>query len=184
MPLTIVLSVGFDLSLLRARGLVLESAGYLVESASTVKGAADRFQSSDFDLVLLCHSVPRKDRDRLTSLIRASGSRTPIVSIAGNLGECDAFANATLAPKVYPPDRHIGIAGRSRYRLPLARNRGSLSPNSVLERFACAFPCLQDPRWPSAPRDAANSPTPVPQARGGVARNRAGWPESLDSAFP
>jgi CheY-like chemotaxis protein len=96
MPLTIVLSVGFDLSLLRARGLVLESAGYLVESASTVKGAADRFQSGDFDLVLLCHSVPRKDRDRLTSLIRASGSRTPIVSIAGNLGECDAFANATL----------------------------------------------------------------------------------------
>ena len=46
--------------------------------------------------VLLCHSVPRKDRDRLTSLIRASGSRTPIVSIAGDLGECDAFANATL----------------------------------------------------------------------------------------
>jgi CheY-like chemotaxis protein len=96
MPLTIVLSVGFDLSLLRARGLVLESAGYLIESASTVKGAADRFQSGDFDLVLLCHSVPRKDRGRLTSLIRASGSRTPIVSIAGNLGECDAFANATL----------------------------------------------------------------------------------------
>jgi CheY-like chemotaxis protein len=96
MPLTIVLCVGFDLSLLRARGLVLESAGYLVESVSTFKGAADRFQSGDFDLVLLCHSVPRKDRDRLTSLIRSSGSRTPIVSIAGNLGECDAFATATL----------------------------------------------------------------------------------------
>jgi CheY-like chemotaxis protein len=96
MPLTIVLCVGFDLSLLRARGLVLESAGYLVESVSTLKGAADRFQSGDFDLVLLCHSVPRKDRDRLTSLIRSSGSRTPIVSIAGNLGECDAFATATL----------------------------------------------------------------------------------------
>ena len=96
MPLIIVLSVGFDPSLLRARGLVLESAGYLVESASTVKEAADRFQSGDFDLLLLCHSVPRKDRHRLTSLIRASGSRTPIVSIAGNLGECDTFANATL----------------------------------------------------------------------------------------
>jgi len=66
MPLTIVLSVGFDPSLLRARGLVLESAGCLVESTSTVKEAADRFQSGAFDLVLLCHSVPRKDRDRLT----------------------------------------------------------------------------------------------------------------------
>ena len=65
----------------------------MVESASTVKEAADRFQSGDFDLVLLCHSVPRKDRDRLISLIRASGSRTSVVSIAENL---DILANATL----------------------------------------------------------------------------------------
>jgi CheY-like chemotaxis protein len=96
MPQTIVLAVGTDPSLLKTRSLVLQSAGYMVESASSVKEAVDRFQSGDFDLVLLCHSVPRKDRDRLTSLIRASGSLTPIVSIAGNLGECDAFATATL----------------------------------------------------------------------------------------
>src|ERR1700756_3214187 len=96
MPIIIVLSVGFDPSLLRARGLVLESAGYHVESASSLKEAVDRFQSGDFDLVLLCHSVPRKDRYRLTSFLRSSGSRTPIVSIAGTLGECDAFASATL----------------------------------------------------------------------------------------
>jgi CheY-like chemotaxis protein len=96
MPQTIVLAVGTDPSLLKTRNLVLQSAGYMVESASSVKEAVDRFQSGDFDLVLLCHSVPKKDRDRLTSLIRASGSPTPIVSIAGNLGECDAFATATL----------------------------------------------------------------------------------------
>jgi CheY-like chemotaxis protein len=96
MPQTIVLAVGTDPSLLKTRSLVLQSAGYMVESASSVKEAVDRFQSGDFDLVLQCHSVPRKDRDRLTSLIRASGSLTPIVSIAGNLGECDAFATATL----------------------------------------------------------------------------------------
>jgi CheY-like chemotaxis protein len=96
MQLTIVLAVGTDPSLLKTRSLVLQSAGYMVESASSLKEAVDRFQSGDFALVLLCHSVPRKDRDRLTSVIRASGSRTPIVSIAGNLGECDAFATATL----------------------------------------------------------------------------------------
>jgi DNA-binding response OmpR family regulator len=96
MPQTIVLAVGTDPSLLKTRSLVLQSAGYVVESALSVKEAADRFQSGDFDLVLLCHSVARKDRERLSSLIRASGSLTPIVSIAGNLGECDAFATATL----------------------------------------------------------------------------------------
>jgi CheY-like chemotaxis protein len=96
MPLTLVLSIGFDQALLKTRNLVLQSSGYVVESALSLKEAIDRFQSGDFDLVLLCHSVPRKDRDRLTAFFRLSGSHTPIVSIAGNLGECDAFANATL----------------------------------------------------------------------------------------
>ena len=50
----------------------------------------------DFDLVLLCHSVPTAERERLTRLIREPGSSTPIVSIAGGPGECDAFANATF----------------------------------------------------------------------------------------
>jgi CheY-like chemotaxis protein len=62
MPLTIVLSVGFDPALLMTRVLVLQSAGYLVEQASSVTKAIDLFQAGDFDLVLLCHSVPRKDR--------------------------------------------------------------------------------------------------------------------------
>src|SRR5258705_7523898 len=96
MPLTIVLSVGFDPSLLRPRTLVLQSAGYLVESASSLKEAVDRFQSGDFDLVLLFHSVPRKDRYRLTSVLRSSGSRIPIISIVGTLGECNSLSSATL----------------------------------------------------------------------------------------
>jgi CheY-like chemotaxis protein len=92
----IVLAIGFDLSLMTIRDLVLQSAGYAVVEASSLKEAVDHFQSGDFDLVLLCHSVPAGDRERLTSLIRASGSRIPIVSIAGSLGECDAFASSTL----------------------------------------------------------------------------------------
>ena len=96
MPLTIVLSVGPDASLLETRNIVLHSAGYLVESASSVNEAAHRFLAGDFDLVILCHSVPTRERERLTCLIRASGSRTPIISISGNLRQCDAFATATI----------------------------------------------------------------------------------------
>ena len=94
--LRIILAIGFDQSLMTIRDLVLQSAGYAVVEASSLKEAVDHFQSGDFDLVLLCHSVPAGDRERLASLIRASGSRIPIVSIAGSLGECDAFANSTL----------------------------------------------------------------------------------------
>jgi hypothetical protein len=68
----------------------------MVVSASSVKEAIDLFLAGDFDLVILCHSIPATDRERLTCLIRASGSLTPIVSIAETSGPHDAFANATL----------------------------------------------------------------------------------------
>ena len=96
MMLGMVLAVGSDPSLMAPRLLVLQSAGYVVIQAWALEEAIDHFQSGDFDLVLMCHSVPSADRERLTRLIRDSGSSTPIVSIAGCLGECDAFANATL----------------------------------------------------------------------------------------
>jgi hypothetical protein len=106
MPLTLVLSVGLDASLLETRNIVLHSAGFLVESASSLNEAAHRFLAGDFDLVILCHSVPTRERERLTCLIRASGSRTPIVSISGNLRQCDAFATATIEDG---PNLLIGI---------------------------------------------------------------------------
>jgi CheY-like chemotaxis protein len=98
MPLTMVmvLAVGLDFSLLRARNQVLQSAGYTVIPALSITEAVERFRDGDFDLVILCHSVPTKDRGRFTCLIRASGSRTPIVSISEQSPQCDAFADATL----------------------------------------------------------------------------------------
>jgi CheY-like chemotaxis protein len=96
MMLGMVLAVGFDPSSMTPRILVLQSAGYVVIKAWSLEEAVDHFQSGDFDLVLMCHSVPTADRERLARLIRASGSTIPIVSIAGSPGECDVLANATL----------------------------------------------------------------------------------------
>jgi CheY-like chemotaxis protein len=102
-----VLAVGFDSSLMTNRIPALQSAGCIVVRASSLKESIDCFQSGDFDLVMLCHSVPSTDRERLTALIRASGSKTPIVSIAGSRGECDAFVNATLEDN--PNEFVVGI---------------------------------------------------------------------------
>jgi len=96
MQLTLVLSVGLEALLLNARNLVLQSAGYIVVSATSIKEAFTLFGNGDFDLVVLCHSIPVKDRDRLIGLIRTSGSRTPVVSVSGKNGECDAFADVTI----------------------------------------------------------------------------------------
>jgi hypothetical protein len=50
----------------------------------------------DFDLVLLCHSIPSDARERLVSVIREHTSRTPIISVASFGGQFDCFADATI----------------------------------------------------------------------------------------
>ena len=82
MPLTLVLTIGLDSLSLGIRNSLLQSAGYIVVSVLSLKEAANQFLNGDFDLVLLDNSLPPKDRDRITSLIRVSGSRTPVVSVA------------------------------------------------------------------------------------------------------
>ncbi len=96
MELTLVLSVGLDPELLINRNLALQSAGYTVIRAFSLNAAMDCFKTLDFDLVLLCQSIPPKDKDRLTSWIRASGSRIPVVSVSEKLYERDSFADATV----------------------------------------------------------------------------------------
>jgi CheY-like chemotaxis protein len=83
MRLIVVLSVGLDSLELATRSSLLQSERYIVVSALSLKEAVDRFLTGDFDLVLLDNSLPTKDRDRLTCLIRASGSRIPLVEITG-----------------------------------------------------------------------------------------------------
>jgi DNA-binding response OmpR family regulator len=96
MALTVVLSVGLDPDLLRTRSLVLQSAGYMVVSAYSVKEAVDQFQAGDFDLVLLCQSIPTKERDGLTWWMRASAPGTPVVSVSGKLFSDDVVAGVTV----------------------------------------------------------------------------------------
>lgn len=96
MPTTIVLAVGMD-SLLSATQLALwKSAGYILMSIDSIREAIRHFRTGDFDLVLLGPSVSLDHKETLTYLIRASGSRTPIVCIADSLGDHTSFADATL----------------------------------------------------------------------------------------
>jgi CheY-like chemotaxis protein len=93
---TLVLSVGLDPLSLYTREQVLRSSGYIVISVMSIKEAFHRFRNGDFDLMILCRTLPPKDRERLICLIRASGSRIPVACIAGTPHEQSAFADATL----------------------------------------------------------------------------------------
>ena len=82
MPLTVVLAVGLDSSLLARQGSDWKSAGYFVTSTGSIKEAISHLKYGDFDLVLLGHGIPTDSRERLAFLIRSTTSRTPVVCIS------------------------------------------------------------------------------------------------------
>lgn len=96
MPRVVVLAVGYDPLLLETRSRVLQSAGYTVTSVRSLKQAVSQFREGDFDLFVLCHSVPEEDRQRFVSLIRGHASRTPIVFVSAAPGQLDPSADVTV----------------------------------------------------------------------------------------
>jgi DNA-binding NtrC family response regulator len=96
MPVTDVLAVGVDPSLLANHGSIWQSAGYFVTSAASIREAIIHIKDGDFDLVLLGRSIPTDSRERLAFLIRASDSRIPVVYIADSASDYDSFADATI----------------------------------------------------------------------------------------
>jgi CheY-like chemotaxis protein len=96
MAITVVLAVCLDPLHLGTQGAVWGSKGYVFLAANSVNEAINHFKAGDFDLVLLGQSIPADAGQRLTSLIRATGSHVPVVSIAGSSGRHDFFADATF----------------------------------------------------------------------------------------
>ena len=97
MPLIVVLGVGLESSLLESLSRVWRSAGYILRPAWSVREAIALFKGGDFDLVILGHSLPAESRERLAFLIRATGSKVPVVCTSDSSSNLDSFADATLA---------------------------------------------------------------------------------------
>jgi len=96
MPLAVILAVGVDSSLLASQRPVWLSAGYYVTFAGSIREAILQFRDGDFDLIILDHSIPIESRERLTFLIRATGSQIPVVCVADSPGGHYSFADATI----------------------------------------------------------------------------------------
>ena len=96
MPLKVLLAVGLDSSLLQSQRSVWQTAGYHVTSVDSIREGIAQFHEGDFDLVLLSHSIPAESRERLAYLIRASGSRIPVICVSDSSSGSDSFADATI----------------------------------------------------------------------------------------
>ena len=106
MSITVVLGVGLGPWLLAANDAAWRSSGFVVIPATSVREAIDHFQARDFDLVLLGRSISSESKGRLSFLIHASGSQTPVVSIANIAGDVDLFADFT-----FPDNSNAMLAG-------------------------------------------------------------------------
>jgi DNA-binding NtrC family response regulator len=120
MSLTVILAVGLDSSLLTNQGTDWRSAGYIVTSAGSIKEAIAHFKDGDFDLILLGCSIPTESRERLTFLIRSSGSRIPVVCVADSCTDSDSFADATVRNEPIKLLEDIGEIMAKRPRTPAA----------------------------------------------------------------
>lgn len=94
MSLFHLLSIGADPSVLATRSDVLKRAGYLVSTASSETSARTILEQSDFDMVLICHSLPAVDRQKVIGVARSAAKSPKIVAI--HRGEKEAAADGAV----------------------------------------------------------------------------------------
>jgi hypothetical protein len=121
MSLTVILAVGLDSSLLANQSSFWQSAGYIVTSTGSIREAIAHFKDGDFDLVLLGCSIPTDSRERLTFLIRSSGSQIPVVCVADSCNDSDSFADATVIGEPVKLLEDIGEIMAKQAKTPVAR---------------------------------------------------------------
>ncbi len=78
----LILSAGCDEILRKKRNSVLAACGYQIAEASDCCEVVDKLLNGDFDLVLLCNSLPEEERRLLARIISIQSPSTPVVLIS------------------------------------------------------------------------------------------------------
>jgi DNA-binding response OmpR family regulator len=90
-----ILSVSYDSVLLATREMLLEQKGYIVTSALGFTQSVEHCRNKSFDLFILGHSIPEKDKLHLIETFRGNCA-APILSLE-RIGEpqvqCDFHAS-------------------------------------------------------------------------------------------
>src|SRR5690349_17572253 len=75
-----ILSVSYNEALLRTREMILRREGYIVSSALGFTAGVEHCKNQNFDLFVLGHSIPDKDKRELMRVFR-TGSKAPVLAL-------------------------------------------------------------------------------------------------------
>ena len=107
-----LLSISYDEPLLVTRHMLLKQAGYDVTSAAGFTEALEH-QSEKFDLILIGHSVPPKDKSALIAQL-SKHYRAPLLSIRRHgdepIPEADFSVDAHDGPEALLAEVHKALA--------------------------------------------------------------------------
>jgi CheY-like chemotaxis protein len=81
-----ILSVSHDKSLLRTRHMMLENEGYAVVSSATIQESIQHCREGKFDLLILGHSIPSIDKQRLVNSFHHY-CPAPVIALRSHAGE-------------------------------------------------------------------------------------------------
>jgi DNA-binding NtrC family response regulator len=80
---TRILAFGYDRMLVGLRSSVLRMSGYEVEETFTLAEASELAQSDLIDALVICHSVPEVEREKLVASVRKKRTLMPIICVRG-----------------------------------------------------------------------------------------------------
>ena len=95
-PKIVSLLVGKDPAVLETRSMVLRSVGYTVISCPSAQEALNIFLAGDFDVVVLCHSIPITERKGLAKAIHDHSPSTPVVLVCAGFRTQDSSVDAVI----------------------------------------------------------------------------------------
>ena len=76
-----ILSISYDPSLLFTRQAMLELAGYEVVSVEGFAAAIEQCSGKHFDLIIMGHSIPQKDKRAMLAALHEHGLDAPLLSL-------------------------------------------------------------------------------------------------------
>jgi len=107
-----ILRIGMDDSSVKPRRLLLESAGHTVSEASDVRQVIAACSGVQFDVIIIGHSLPAKEKLRVSALIQEHCRGTKILEL-----------HSTPHPELAEADAHLHVNGDAAEELSGSVNR-------------------------------------------------------------